>query len=107
MMKVISLKPTVELTAGSADFTQYVAVGASFTAGFADGALFIGESGKFFSQHPFRANSPELGSGELTQPLMADNNGGLLLGGLQIANPRLFFNGAGTGAFGCHAHKPK
>ena len=31
----------VPLTAGTADFSNYVAVGASFTAGFADGALFI------------------------------------------------------------------
>ena len=28
------------LTAGTADFSNYVALGASFTAGFTDGALF-------------------------------------------------------------------
>ncbi len=30
-----------DLTAGSADFSNYVAVGASFTAGYADGSVFI------------------------------------------------------------------
>ena len=32
--------PLPELTAGTADFSNYVAVGASFTAGYTDGALF-------------------------------------------------------------------
>ena len=88
------IEPTVELTGGSADFTNYVAVGASFTAGFADGALFIASQENSFPNILSQQFS-ELGSGELTQPLMNDNNGGLLLGGVQIANPRLFFNGAG------------
>ncbi|MEM7185424.1 MAG: G-D-S-L family lipolytic protein [Bacteroidota bacterium] len=88
------IEPTVELTAGSADFTNYVAVGASFTAGFADGALFIASQQNSFP-NILSQQFAELGSGELTQPLMNDNNGGLLLGGVQIANPRLFFNGAG------------
>ena len=30
-----------EITAGSVDFSNYVAIGASFTAGFTDNALFI------------------------------------------------------------------
>ncbi len=87
-------EPTVPLTAGSADFSNYVSVGASFTAGFADGALFIASQGNSFPSilsQQFAA----IGGGEFTQPLMSDNVGGLLLGGQQIANPRLFFNGAG------------
>jgi len=86
--------PPVELTGGSADFTQFVAVGASFTAGFADGALFIASQENSFP-NILSQQFAELGGGTLSQPLMNDNNGGLLLGGVQIANPRLFFNGAG------------
>ncbi len=84
----------VELTAGNADFSNYVALGASFTAGFADGALFIASQENSFPQilsQQFAA----AGGGDFTQPLMNDNIGGLLLGGVPIANPRLFFNGAG------------
>lgn len=84
----------VPLTAGTADFSNYVAVGASFTAGFADGALFIASQGNSFPNILSQQFSA-IGGGELTQPLMSDNVGGLLLGGVQITNPRLFFNGAG------------
>ena len=84
----------VPLTAGTADFSKYVSVGASFTAGFADGALFIASQENSFPNILSQQFSA-IGGGELTQPLMSDNVGGLLLGGVQIANPRLFFNGAG------------
>ncbi len=84
----------VPLTGGSADFTNYVAVGASITAGFTDGALFIASQENSFP-NILSQQFAELGGVELTQPLMNDNIGGLLLGGVQIANPRLFFNGAG------------
>jgi hypothetical protein len=84
----------VPLTAGTADFSNYVAVGASFTAGFADGALFIASQENSFP-NILSQQFAAIGGGELTQPLMNDNVGGLLLGGVQIANPRLFFNGAG------------
>jgi hypothetical protein len=85
---------TVPLTGGSADFTTYVAVGASFTAGFTDGALFIASQENSFP-NILSQQFAELGGGTLTQPLMNDNIGGLLLGGVKIAEPRLFFNGAG------------
>ena len=38
-----------ELTAGTADFSTYVAVGASFTAGFTDNALFKAAQENSFS----------------------------------------------------------
>ena len=88
------IEEVVALTAGTADFSNYVAVGASFTAGFADGALFIASQENSFPNILSQQFSA-IGGGTLTQPLMSDNNGGLLLGGVQIANPRLFFNGAG------------
>ncbi len=89
-----SPEPLPALTMGSADFTNYVAVGASFTAGFTDGALFIAAQENSFpnilsQQFAFG------GGGNLTQPLMNDNIGGLLFGGNVITNPRLFFNGSG------------
>jgi hypothetical protein len=83
-----------ELTSGTADFSKYVAVGASFTAGYTDGAVFIaGQTNSF----PNILNNQFMAAGgsSFTQPLTSDNIGGLLLGGNVIANPRLYFNGAG------------
>jgi len=36
-----------------------------------------------------------VGGGEFNIPYMNDNVGGLLLGGIQIQGPRLYFNGSG------------
>ncbi len=92
-----NLPPAAELPAlqsGSLDFSKYVSVGASFTAGFTDGALFLaGQENSFpnlLSQQFAGANG-----GSFTQPLTNDNLGGLLLGGNVIQGTRLFFNGAG------------
>jgi len=82
------------LTAGDADFSNFVSLGASFTAGFTDGALFIASQENSFP-NILSQQFANAGGGSLTQPLMADNVGGLLFAGNQIANPRLFFNGAG------------
>lgn len=74
--------------AGDADFSKYVAVGNSLTAGFADNALYIDAQ-----QSSFPAIMAEqfayAGGGEFNQPLAANNAGGLLLNGQQIAGPRL------------------
>mgnify|MGYP003109946234 CR=1 FL=1 len=84
----------VEYTSGSADFSTYVALGNSLTAGFTDGALFMAAQQN--SVPNILAQQFELaGGGEFTQPLMSGNTGGLLLGGIPIQEPRLFFNGAG------------
>ena len=40
-MEVVIVEPEIEITPGSADFSKYVAIGASFTAGFTDNALFV------------------------------------------------------------------
>lgn len=85
-----------ELTAGSADFSNYVALGASFTAGFTDNALF-----KAAQEHSFpnilSQQFAKVGGGSFTQPLASDNYGGLAAGGTRISgfNPRLVFGGAG------------
>ena len=84
----------IPLSSGSADFSNYVALGASFSAGYTDGALFAASQGNSFPNS--LANTfANAGGGSFTQPLMNDNNGGLLLGGIQIADPRLYFDGGG------------
>lgn len=81
------------LTAGSAVVSKYVALGDSYAAGFSDNALFIlAQQGSY--ANILAQNFALAGGGEFKTPLMADNVGGLLLGGNQILGPRLFFNGA-------------
>ena len=84
----------VTLTAGEADFSNYVALGASFTAGFTDGALFKASQMNSFPNILTQSFSAA-GGGDFNQPYTSDNVGGLLYGGNLIANPRLYFNGAG------------
>lgn len=84
----------IEVSAGSADFSNFVAIGNSLTAGFMDGALFAaGQQNSVPNQ--LAQQFAKAGGGDFTQPLMNDNIGGLLLGGNQIQEPRLFFDGSG------------
>lgn len=70
----------VEYTAGSADFSTYVAVGNSLTAGFSDNALFIsGQQASF--PNMLASRFALVGGGEFTIPYMADNLGGATIGG--------------------------
>ncbi|MFD2916759.1 SGNH/GDSL hydrolase family protein [Psychroserpens luteus] len=89
----ISDGPSPVYTSGTADFTTFVAVGNSLTAGYSDGTLFMrGQETSFpniLSQQFALA-----GGGVFTQPSINDNVGGLLLGGTQITGPRLIFNPA-------------
>jgi len=83
-----------ELTAGSADFSNYVAIGPSFTAGITDNGLFIAAQENSFPN--ILANKfANAGGGVFTQPWMNDNFGGLAAGGTRITDPRLVFGGAG------------
>lgn len=82
------------LTAGSADFSKYVAIGDSFAAGYSDGALFIeGQKGAY--PNILASQFSLVGGGEFTTPYMSDNIGGFNLGGTQIPGygPRLYYNG--------------
>lgn len=81
------------LTAGSADFSNYVSLGASFTAGFTDGALFKASQENSFP-NILSQQFANTGGGTFTQPLMNDNFGGLAIGGTRIQAPRLVFGGA-------------
>ena len=86
--------PLPVLTAGEADFSKYVAVGASFSAGFTDNALFIaGQQNSF--PNILSQQFANVGGGSFSQPLMSDNIGGFLFNGNVASNPRLFFNGSG------------
>ena len=83
----------VPVTAGTADFSKYVSLGNSLTAGYSDGALFKkGQEGSYpsiLSQQFAKA-----GGGEFKIPFCGDDNlGGLLLGGYPIQPTRLYFNG--------------
>lgn len=81
------------LTAGSANFSKYVALGDSFAAGYSDNALFIeGQKGAY--PNVLAQQFALAGGGAFATPFMADNVGGLLLGGFQVAGPRLYFNGS-------------
>jgi hypothetical protein len=92
-----------ELTAGTVDFSNYVAIGASFTAGFTDNALFIASQENSFP-NIMATKFANIGGGTFNQPLMNDNFGGLILAGNPVIHPitgnrlfeeRLVFGGAG------------
>jgi len=82
--------PVVQLNTNGLDFSSYVSVGASFTAGFTDNALFIQAQ-----ENSFPNILADKFDTDFSQPLMNDNIGGLLFGGNLIQGPRLYFNGAG------------
>ncbi len=74
-------------SSGTANLSNYVSVGNSLTAGYADGALYItGQENSF--PNIMAQQFDFAGGGEFTQPLMNDNLGGLLLGGQQITENR-------------------
>ena len=79
------------LTAGSADFSNYVALGDSFAAGFSDNALFV--EGQKTSYPSIMASQFALvGGGDFKIPFMNDNIGGFAMGGAQVPQfgPRLY-----------------
>ncbi|MEI7485981.1 MAG: G-D-S-L family lipolytic protein [Chryseobacterium sp.] len=82
----------VVVSKGEADFTKYVSLGNSLTSGYRDGALYI--DGQNESYPSMIAQQMKLvGGGDFRQPLMADNNGGLLLNvgvNVQIATTKLY-----------------
>ncbi|WP_228853599.1 SGNH/GDSL hydrolase family protein [Aegicerativicinus sediminis] len=88
-----SEQPLPELISGDADFSKYVSIGNSLTAGYTDGALFI--AGQQFSTPNLLAQKFSLaGGGAFSQPLMNDNIGGLLIGGQENSSfgPRYVFD---------------
>ncbi|WP_298930602.1 G-D-S-L family lipolytic protein [uncultured Allomuricauda sp.] len=84
----LTMTPTpdpVVYTSGSADFTKYVSVGNSLTAGFSDNALFTaGQEASF--PNMLASNFALAGGGAFEIPLMADNLGGATINGQTDAN---------------------
>lgn len=82
--------PEVALNTNGLDFSSYVAIGASFTAGYTDGAMFRAAQENSF---------PNILAGkfgtDFNQPLMDDNIGGLVFNGTVVQPPRFYFDGAG------------
>ena len=71
---------TSSYSAGTADFSKFVSLGDSLTAGYADSALYL--SGQQNSYPAVLARQfATVGGGSFVQPLMSDNLGGLLFGG--------------------------
>lgn len=83
----------VQLNANGLDFSKYVSIGASFTAGFTDGALFIAAQENSFP-NILASKFQMANGGDFNQPLMGDNIGGFVLNGNVAQPPRLIFNGA-------------
>ncbi len=82
------------LTAGSADFSTFIAVGNSLTSGFTDGALFKASQENSLP-NILAKQFALIDGGSFSQPLTNDNFGGLAANGARIADPRLVFGGAG------------
>ncbi len=86
--------PEIPLTAGTANFSTYVALGNSLTAGYTDSALFKkGQEGSY--TNIMSQQFALVGGGVFKIPFTNDNIGGLLLGGNIIQGTRLYFDGAG------------
>jgi hypothetical protein len=80
---------------GDADFSSYVAMGGSITAGITDNSLFMaGQMNSYPNIMAGIMSQTETG-GAFTQPYVDDNVGGINVGGEQFWGPRFFFDGAG------------
>jgi lysophospholipase L1-like esterase len=77
----------IPITSGSASFAKYVALGDSFAAGYSDGALFKKAQETSYVNILAQQFVPAGGTA-ITTPYMADNLGGLLLGGNVITETR-------------------
>ncbi|MGA9212328.1 G-D-S-L family lipolytic protein [Kaistella sp.] len=88
---------SIQVSNGEANFTKYVSLGNSLTSGFRDNALYI--DGQNESYPSIIAQQMQLaGGGAFVQPMMADNNGGLLLGSNVIQATKLYIKSFTNGA---------
>ena len=86
-----------EFTQGSLNVSNFVSLGNSLTAGFADSALYKVSQENSTPAIMAQQFAALANGGNFTQPLMNDNIGGLLAGGNPLPGfgPRLVFNGSG------------
>ena len=82
------------LTAGTADFSNYVALGNSLTIGVTDNGVFIATQENSYP-NILAGQFAMAGGGEFKQAMTEDNYGGLSFAGNRIFGPRLVFNGSG------------
>ena len=91
----------VKVTNGTADFTKYVALGNSLTSGYRDGALYLDGQNESYPSMIAQQMKLAGGAANFNQPLMDDNNGGLLLptpaGNVQIFDTKLYISGFSGG----------
>ncbi len=82
-----------DFSAGDADFTTFVALGDSLTAGYADSALYLhGQENSY--PNILAEQFKEVGGGNFTQPEVADDLGGVNLATTQILDNRLVLDAA-------------
>ncbi len=74
-------------TAGTANFSKFVSLGNSLTAGYSDGAVFI-DGQKASYTNILAQQFATVGGGEFKIPFMADNIGGFKIGGTVFSGPR-------------------
>ncbi|GEN75742.1 G-D-S-L family lipolytic protein [Chryseobacterium hagamense] len=87
----------VVVTKGEADFSNYISIGNSLTSGYRDGALY--QDGQNESYPNIIAGQMKLAGGnDFVQPLMADNNGGLVLLGNTIQGTKLYIKSFTNGS---------
>jgi len=85
--------PATNFSSGDADFSNFVSVGNSLTAGFSDSALFVdGQTNSF--PNMMASSFEEVGGGDFSIPFMADNLGGATFGGQPILGNRLILSSA-------------
>ncbi|MGB5819621.1 MAG: G-D-S-L family lipolytic protein [Saonia sp.] len=83
--------PIVDFTSGTADFSTYVSVGNSLTAGFSDAALFAdGQTASL--PNMLASNFALVGGGTFNIPFMADNLGGATFMGQPTLENRLILS---------------
>ena len=80
------------VTSGSANFSNYIALGDSFATGYSDSALFALAQETAYT-NILATQLKAAGGGDFGIPYMNDNIGGLLLGNTPVAGVRLYFNG--------------
>lgn len=86
---------TEVLDVNGLDLSNYVSIGASFTSGFTDGALFIKAQENSFP-NILASKFAMANGGTFELPLMNDNIGGFVTStGIEVQPPRFYFNGTG------------
>ena len=77
----------VALETAGLDFSKYISIGASFTAGYTDGAMF-----KAAQENSFPNILAKKFKTDFNQPLMEDNIGGLIFNGTVVQPTRFYFD---------------